>query len=147
MGKPKGRVGVRLRSLVMLILLAAALALVAPASASASVQDQSYSLRFSHSSLTLHAHDVASTVVSFEADGALYGRPVDLSVSGLPAGVTALFSPSRTVIGGSSVLTLVSSGAAQQGAVTTTVTAMTLAVKFGNDPIGTTAPLGITIVG
>jgi hypothetical protein len=136
---------VGLRSLVVLMPLAAALATAAPAVASASIQYPSYTLQLSHSSLTLRGKDEASAVVSFEADGTLTGRLVDLSVSGLPAGVTAVFSPSRTFIGGSSLLTLHSSDSAQPGAFTATVTAMTIAGRFGSDPIGTATPLGLTV--
>ena len=63
----------------------------------------------------------------------------------LPAGVTAVFSPARTFIGGSSTLTLHSSDTAQPGAFTATVTAMTIARGFGSDPIGTATPLGIAL--
>jgi hypothetical protein len=44
--------------------------------------------------------------VSFQAATDLYGTPVALSVSGLPGGVTASFSPPAAAIGGRSVLTL-----------------------------------------
>lgn len=76
-----------------------------------------------------------------EAATDLYGTAVTLSVSGLPSGVTASFSPSTATIGGRSVLTLTAAPSSAAGAFTATVTAMTLS----SDPIGTTTPLGLTI--
>jgi hypothetical protein len=56
-------------------------------------------------------------------------------------GVTASFSPSAAAIGGRSVLTLTAAPSSAAGAFAATVTAMTLS----SDPIGTSAPLGLTI--
>jgi hypothetical protein len=66
---------------------------------------------------------------------------VALSVSGLPGGVTASFSPSAAAIGGRPVLTLTAATTSAAGAFEATVTAMTLS----SDPIGTSTPLGLTI--
>jgi hypothetical protein len=71
----------------------------------------------------------------------LYGTPVALSVSGLPGGVTASFSPRTATIGGRSVLTLTAAPPSAAGPFAVTVTAITLS----SDPIGTSAPLSLTI--
>jgi len=71
----------------------------------------------------------------------LYGTAVTLSVSGLPSGVTASFSPPTATIGGLSVLTVTAAPSSAAGAFAATLTAMTLS----SDPIGTSAPLGLTI--
>jgi hypothetical protein len=55
--------------------------------------------------------------------------------------LAASFSPAATVIGGRSVLTLTAAPSAAAGAFAVTVTAMTLS----SDPIGTSAPLGLTV--
>ena len=66
---------------------------------------------------------------------------MDLSVSGLPSGVTASFAPPTATIGGRAVLTLTAAPSSVAGTSAVTVTAMT----ESSDPIGTTAPLGLTI--
>src|SRR5207237_10722844 len=76
-----------------------------------------------------------------EAPADLRGTRVALSVSGLPGGVTASFSPSAAAIGGRPVLTLTAAPSSAAGAFAATVTAMTLS----SDPIGTSTPLGLTI--
>ena len=108
---------------------------------SASSQDSYYTMRLSPSSVTVRAGYRTRIIVSFQAPTDLYGTPVALSVSGLPSGVTASFSPSTTIIGGFAVLTLTAAPSSAAGAVTATVTAMSLS----SDPIGTSTPLGLTI--
>ena len=108
---------------------------------SAQSQDSYYTMRLSPSSVAVRAGHRTRITVSFQAATDLYGTPVSLSVSGLPAGVTASFSPSTAVIGGRSVLTLTAAPSSAAGAFAATVTAMTLS----SDPIGTSAPLGLTI--
>jgi hypothetical protein len=108
---------------------------------SAPSPDSYYTMRLSPSSVTVRAGHRARITVSFQAATDLYGTPVALSVSGLPGGVTASFSPSTAVIGGRSVLTLTAAPSSAAGAFAATVTAMTLS----SDPIGTSAPLGLTI--
>ena len=76
-----------------------------------------------------------------QAPADLRGTRVALSVSGLPGGVTASFSPSAAAIGGRPVLTLTTAPSSAAGAFAATVTAMTLS----SDPIGTSTPLGLTI--
>jgi hypothetical protein len=108
---------------------------------SAPAPDSYYTMRLSPSSVTVRTGHPTRITVSFRAMADLYGTPVALSVSGLPSGITASFSPAATVIGGRSVLTLTTAPSAAAGAFAVTVTAMTLS----SDPIGTTAPLGLTV--
>jgi hypothetical protein len=108
---------------------------------SAPSPDSYYTMRLSPSSVTIRAGHRTRITISFQAATDLYGTPVTLSVSGLPAGVTASFSPSAVAIGGRSVLTLTAANSSAAGAFEATVMAMTLS----SDPIGTTAPLGLMI--
>ena len=108
---------------------------------SAPSPDSYYTMRLSPSSVAVRAGHRTGIIVSFQAPADLYGTPVTLSVSGLPGGVTASFSPSIAVIGGRSVLTLTAAPSSAAGAFAATVTAMTLS----SDPIGTSTPLGLTI--
>ena len=108
---------------------------------SAPSPDSYYTMRLSPSSVAVRAGHRTRITVSFQAATDLYGTPVALSVSGLPGGVTASFSPSAAAIGGRSVLTLTAAPSSAAGAFAATVTAMTLS----SDPIGTSAPLGLTI--
>jgi hypothetical protein len=108
---------------------------------SASSADSYYTMRLSPSSVTVRAGYRTRIIVSFQAPADLYGTPVALSVTGLPSGVTASFSPPTAAIGGRSVLTLTAAPASAAGAFAVTITAMSLS----SDPIGTSAPLGLTI--
>jgi hypothetical protein len=108
---------------------------------SAPSSDSYYAMRLSPSPVTVRAGHRTRITISFQAAADLYGTPVALSVSGLPGGVTASFSPSAAAIGGRSVLTLTAATSRAAGAFEATVTAMTLS----SDPIGTSAPLGLTI--
>ncbi len=108
---------------------------------SAPSQDSYYTMQLSPSSVTLRAGYRTRITVSFRAPAYLYGTPVTLSVSGLPSGVTASFSPATAVIGGRAVLTLTAAPSSAGGASAATVTAMT----ESSDPIGTTTPLGVTV--
>jgi hypothetical protein len=103
--------------------------------------DSYYTMRLSPSSVAIRAGHRTRITVWFRAPADLYGTPVTVSVSGLPGGVTASFSPSTAAIGGRSVLTLTAAPATAAGAFAATVTAMTLS----SDPIGTSTPLGLTI--
>ena len=120
---------------------AAAPASVASGIRSAPSPDSYYTMRLSPSSVTVRAGYRTRMSVSFHAPADLYGTPVDLSVSGLPSGVTASFSPSTGIIGGRAVLTLTAAPSTVAGAFAVTVTAMT----ESSDPIGTTTPLGLTV--
>jgi hypothetical protein len=108
---------------------------------SAPSPDSYYTMRLSPSPVTIRAGHRTRITISFRAPADLYGTPVTLSVSGLPGGVTASFSPPAAVIGGRPVLTLTAAPSTAAGAFEATVTAMTLS----SDPIGTSAPLGLTI--
>jgi hypothetical protein len=108
---------------------------------SASSQDSYYTMRLSPSSVTVQAGHRTRIIISFLAPADLYGTAVTLSVSGLPSGVTASFSPSTATIGGLAVLTLTAAPSSAAGAFAATVTAMTLS----SDPIGTSDPLGLVI--
>jgi hypothetical protein len=108
---------------------------------SAASPDSYYTMRLSPSSVTVRAGYRTRITISFRAAADLYGTPVTLSVSGLPSGVTASFSPPAATIGGRSVLTLTAAPSSAAGAFAATVTAMTLS----SDPIGTSTPLGLTI--
>jgi hypothetical protein len=102
--------------------------------------DGYYAMRLSRSSVAVRAGHRTSIAISFLAPAALYGVPVTLDVSGLPAGVTASFAPRTAVIGGHAVLTLTAARSLPAGTFAVTVTAMSLS----SDPIGTTAPLSLT---
>ena len=108
---------------------------------SAPSSDSYYTMRLSPSPVTVRAGHRTRITISFRAPADLYGAPVALSVSGLPGGVTASFSPPAAAIGGGSILTLTAATSTAAGAFEATVTAMTLS----SDPIGTSAPLGLTI--
>jgi len=108
---------------------------------SAASQDSYYTMRLSPSSVTVRPGHRTRIAISFQATTDLYGTAVTLSISGLPSGVTASFSPGTAVIGGRSVLTLTAAPSTAAGAFAATVTAITLS----SDPIGTSAPLGLTI--
>ena len=108
---------------------------------SAPSSDSYYTMRLSPSPVTVRAGHRTRITISFQAPADLYGTPVTLSVSGLPGGVTASFSPSAAAIGGRPVLTLTAATSSAAGAFKATVTAMTLS----SDPIGTSTPLGLTV--
>jgi len=103
--------------------------------------DSYYTMHLSRSSVVVRAGHRTRIAISFSAPAALYGVPVALSVSGLPDGVTASFSPSTVAIGGHAVLTLTAAPSLAADTFAATVTAMSLS----SDPIGTTTPLGLTI--
>lgn len=113
----------------------------AGATSGAHAPDSYYTMRLSRSSVAVRAGHQTRIAISFLAPAALYGVPVALSVSGLPDGVTASFSPSTVPIGGHAVLTLTAAPSLAAGTFAVTVTAMSLS----SDPIGTTTPLGLTI--
>ena len=108
---------------------------------SAPSPDSYYTMRLSPSSVTVRAGYRTRITISFRATADLADTPVALNVSGLPGDVTASFSPPTTAIGGRSVLTLTAAPSSAAGAFAVTVTAITVS----SDPIGTSAPLGLTI--
>jgi len=120
---------------------AAATAGVTSGAHSATAPDSYYTMRLSRSSVAVRAGHRTSVAISFRAPAALYGVPVALSVSGLPSGVTASFSPRTAAIGGHAILTLTAARSLPAGTFAVTVIAM----SQSSDPIGTTTPLGLTI--
>jgi hypothetical protein len=119
----------------------AATAKVTSGTHSAHSPDSYYTMQLSLSSVTVRAGHRTRITVRFHATTDLYGTAVALSVSGLPSGVTASFSPRTATIGSRPVLTLTAAPSTAVGAFAVTVTAITLS----SDPIGTSAPLGLTI--
>src|SRR5215467_13610159 len=109
--------------------------------ASAPATDSYYTMQFSSPAATVRAGGVTRTRISFQATIDLYGTPVNLSVSGLPSGATASFSPSQPIIGGGSVLTITTAPWSPAGTSALTVTAITTST----DPIGTSATFTLTI--
>ena len=103
--------------------------------------DSYYTMQLSPSSVTVRSGYRTRITVTFRAMTDLYGTPVALSISGLPSGVTASFSPPVATIGGRSVLTLTAAPSSAAGAFAVTVTAITLS----SDPIGTSTPLSLTV--
>jgi hypothetical protein len=102
-----------------------------------------YTMRLSSTAATVRPGGVTTTVISFRASRRLYGAPVDLSVSGLPAGATASFSPPRPLVGGHSTLTIVTAPSSPVGAFSLTVSA--IVHPFSSDPIGTSTDFALTV--
>src|SRR5690349_13802886 len=97
------------------------LAALTPTGAFASdtrVPDTYYEMHLSSTAATVQAGGTTTTVITFEAGRRLTGRPVDLSVSGLPAGATASFTPAQPRIEGRSTLTITLSSSSPEGAST-----------------------------
>jgi hypothetical protein len=120
---------------------AAATANVTSGTHSAPSPGSYYTMQLSPSSVTVRAGYRTRITISFQATPDLYGTPVALSVSGLPSGVTASFSPRTATIGGRSVLTLTAAPSSTAG----TFAASVIAITLSSDPIGTSAPLGLTV--
>ena len=127
---------------VMSALFAAALALAGGAAA------QDFTLTLEPNSLTLIPGQSASFVISMAPIGG-FNQPVTLSVSNLPPGVTASFSPQTLTPPGTSVLSLTATTnavngsfllglSATGGGITNTVSSSVL-VSFGLLPICTGA--------
>jgi PQQ-like domain len=111
------------------------------AGAPAAASRPSYTMRLNPATATVRPGASATTKISFRGSRSLYDTAVDLSVSGLPAGVTATFSPPKPRISGRSVLTLTAAPSATTGAFALTVTAITIS----SDPIGTSAGFTLAI--
>jgi len=75
------------------------------------------------SQLTLSPGGTAVTVVTVAGAGGFKGT-VGLGVSGLPAGVTATFSPAAVPVGGAALLTLKATASAAPANTSATITAM-----------------------
>ena len=80
-----------------------------------------FSLSTSSSSLSLSAKSSASTTITVTSSGGFNGT-VTLSVTGLPHGTSASFSPSSVTGSGTSNLTITAGGHPQTGTFTLTVT-------------------------
>jgi hypothetical protein len=132
-------------SAAVLVTISGAAAYAGVPAGTASGQEYSYTMHLSVSAATVRPGGVTSTVITFEASRRLYGQPVDLSVTGLPAGATATFSPCRPRVGGQSTLTIATAPGTPAGAATITVSA--IINEFSSDPIGTTAPFDLTVTG
>jgi hypothetical protein len=115
-----------------------------PAAASVRQSDTYYEMHLTSTSATVQPGGATTTVITFDASRRLYGAPVDLSVSGLPDGVTASFSPERPPVGGFSTLTLTTTSSSAPGAFTVTIGA--IINLFPSDPIGRTTPFDLTIM-
>lgn len=95
-----------------------------------------FSVSASPTVLTLNPGTSGTSTISITRIGGFAGT-VDLTATGVPAGVTATFAPATT-IGTSSVLTIAASAAAAPGTATITIN--------GSGLTGThSAPLGLTI--
>jgi hypothetical protein len=103
----------------------------------------SYTMQLSSASATVPAGTATRTTVSFRGSRSLYDAPVDLSISGLPSGVTPSFSPPTPLISGSSILILSTAPASVAGTFTITVNA--IVTLDGGDPIGTSTTFDLTI--
>jgi hypothetical protein len=124
------------------LFFAAALSVAVPVvSGSAAHASTTYTMQLSSTSAAVHAGGTTRTTVSFHASRYLYGTAVDLSVSGLPNGVTASFCPQPSHIGGTSTLTLTTVSTSPPGAFVVTV----IAITESSDPIGTSTTFGLTI--
>jgi hypothetical protein len=137
------------RTMIKTALVPAALLLAIGGSATAAFGGSAhhpvtYQMILSSTSATVQAGGTTTTTISFEASKALYGKKVDLSVSGLPSGVTASFSPQQPHVRDQSTLTLTTAPSSSAGSFTVTVNAI---VTNPSDPIGTSATFGLTING
>jgi hypothetical protein len=131
--------------MVLLAVSVAVAAFAAVPARAASGSEYRYSMHLSVSAATVAPGGATKTVITFEASRRLYGLPVDLSVTGLPAGATATFTPPRPRVGGHSTLTVTTAPATPAGAATITVSA--IINLDSSDPIGTTAPFDLTVSG
>jgi hypothetical protein len=128
----------RLLGLLFAAAMSVAAAVVPGSAAHASTE---YTMQLSSTSGTVQAGGGTRTIVSFRASPYLYGTAVDLSVSGLPDGVTASFAPQPSHIGDTSTLTFTTAPTSPAGAFAITV----IAITEGNDPIGTSTTFGLTV--
>lgn len=114
-------------------------------SAGARAPEYSYTMHLSAGAATVRPGGTATTIITFDASRRLQGLPVDMSVTGLPAGATATFSPRRPRVGGHTTLTVTTASGTPAGATTITVSAIINVLS--SDPIGTTSPFQLTVSG
>jgi hypothetical protein len=122
--------------------VAFALVLAAPAVAAVAASD-TFTIDISRTVVTVPAGGQGSTVIRFTEPPKLEDTRVDLSVTGLPAGVTANFFPPKPCLCGSSILALQTSASTPVGATMLTVTAVTRSTG----PITVSAPLTLSVTG
>jgi hypothetical protein len=106
-------------------------------------QPVTYAMDLSPASAVVGAGGRTRTTITFHASDRLYGAPVNMSVSNLPCGVTAVFSPRTPHVGDKSTLTLTTSPSASPAALAITVNA--IIDFFSSDPIGTSTVFNLTI--
>ena len=121
--------------------VALALVLAAPAAAAVAASTDEYTMHLSKSAATVTAGGLASTLITFTEKPKLEDTRVKLSVTGLPAGVTASFLPAKPFLDGSSIMFLRTSSATPVGTSALTISAITIS----SDPIGATAPFSLTV--
>jgi subtilisin-like proprotein convertase family protein len=102
----------------------------------------SLGLHLNPTSGTVVAGDQTSTTISFTPSRGLVGQPVNLAVSGLPAGVTAAFSTTTPDSGATSVLTF---SATQPGAGGTFHITVTGTAAGPGGPIVASATFDLTV--
>lgn len=122
--------------------VAAALVLAAPAAAIANPTTD-YSINFSKSTATVQAGGLASNLITFTVVPKLEDTRVTLSVTGLPGGVTPLFTPAQPFLDGRSSLFMTTSSSTPVGSYTVTVNAVTRS----SSPISHSASFGLTVTG
>ncbi len=120
--------------------VATALVLAAPAVADTTTD---YSINFSKNTATVQAGGLASNLITFTVVPRLEDTRVTLSVTGLPSGVTPLFSPARPFLDGRSSLFMTTSSSTPVGSYTVTVSAVTVS----SNPISHSASFGLTVTG
>jgi hypothetical protein len=117
------------------------LALPAAAAAAVPVQPDQYTMILSPATGAVTPGATTATLVTFRAPHYLRHTRVQLSTTGLPAGVAAKFYPPTPRIGAASVLTLTAAATTSPTQSTLTVTAITIS----SDPIGTSTTFDLTI--
>ncbi|MDT4989951.1 MAG: hypothetical protein QOI74_4045 [Micromonosporaceae bacterium] len=121
----------------------------APATSGRSVtgsaaQSVTYAMDLSPAAAAIDVGGTTRTTITFRASDRLYGAPVNMSVSNLPCGVTAVFSPRTPRVGGRSTLTLTAAPSAAAAVSAITVNAI---IDLSSDPIGTSTVFHLTING
>src|SRR6266566_2891033 len=99
-------------------------------------------LSAAHATTGYYTMQLSPASAAIHASRHLRHLRVDLSVSGLPSGVTASFSPATPRIGGTSTLTLTAAPSSSAGAVALTVNAITI---DPSDPIGPSTGFDLTV--
>jgi hypothetical protein len=124
------------------VAVATALVLAVPAVAVADTTTD-FSINLSKSVATVRAGGLASNAISFTVVPKLEDTRVTLSASGLPSGVTPLFSPARPFLDGRSSLFMTTSSSTPVGSYTVTVTAVTVS----SNPIAHSASFELAVTG